>query len=146
MVQKVILELFVTFEAEMCGNGIRGFAKYVYDRDLISKTGKSVDVRNQLFLKFSHTKNPDFPTLIIETLAGLRKCTIKEVKPTTEGKMAYTIRVDMGEPEIPPPYAHKLEIDGVTYTITRVNVGVPHCVIFVDNFDFDYRTLGRKES
>src|SRR5947209_1438025 len=57
-------------EAEMCGNGIRCFAKYVYDRKMIRE--KSVKV---------------------ETLAG-----IKHLKLNTVGGRVDSVRVDMGQP------------------------------------------------
>src|SRR3989442_16019489 len=57
-------------EAEMCGNGIRCFAKYVYDRKLISE-----------------------PQVKVETLAG-----IKTLKLTTRAGQVEAVRVDMGEP------------------------------------------------
>src|ERR1041384_6395397 len=61
-------------EAEMCGNGIRCFAKYVYDRELIRE--KSIK---------------------IETLAG-----IKMVKLNTAGGRVEPVRVDMGQPRLNP--------------------------------------------
>ena len=57
---------------EMCGNGIRCVAKYVYDRGLTDKTHIS-----------------------IETLAG-----IKYLELTVEKGQVSQVRVDMGEPEL----------------------------------------------
>ena len=61
-------------EAEMCGNGIRCVAKFVYDKKLTNKT-----------------------TLTIETLAG-----IKQLKLNTKEEKVETVRVDMGEPIFEP--------------------------------------------
>jgi len=103
-------------EAQMCGNGIRCFAKYVYDRGLTKKE-----------------------TLRIETLAGI-------VKPdlTIEGGKVMRVRVNMGRPrlgraEIPMTGGggrvidEPLEVDGETVKITAVSMGNPHVVIFVDD-------------
>ena len=60
--------------AEMCGNGIRSVAKYVYDYGLTDKTSISV-----------------------ETLAG-----IKYLDLTIENGKVALVKVDMGKPELNP--------------------------------------------
>ena len=106
-------------EAQMCGNGIRCVAKYVYDHKITQK-------------------NP----LTVETLAGVKTIQLF----TTNGKVS-SARVNMGKPglmrsEIPMLGKETQVINepltisnGVTFHITCVSMGNPHCVIFVDNFD-----------
>lgn len=105
-------------EAEMCGNGVRVFAKYAFDRKL-------------------HTD----PVMTIETLGG-----VKTLKLDTTGGKVRTARVDMGEPrllrsEIPMKGANTnvicepLKVAGKKIDITCVSMGNPHCVTFVDNVD-----------
>lgn len=105
-------------EAEMCGNGIRVFAKYVYDRKM----------------------HPDV-IMTVETLGG-----IKTLKLNTAGGKVLTVRVDMGEPrllrsEIPMKgdntrvVSEPLKVQGKKMEITCVSMGNPHCVTFVDNVD-----------
>jgi diaminopimelate epimerase len=106
-------------EAEMCGNGIRVFAKYVYDRKL-------------------HTD----VVMTVETLGG-----VKTIKLNTVGGRVRSVRVDMGEPrlnrsEIPMRgsdngrvVGEHLKAGGKKYEITCVSMGNPHCVTFVDNVD-----------
>lgn len=100
---------------EMCGNGIRCVAKYVYDRGICKK--------NQIS---------------IETLAG-----IKTVDITEENGEAKLIRVDMGSPvldpkDIPVDFSgdrmvnEEITVDGKTYKGTAVSMGNPHFVIFMD--------------
>lgn len=95
---------------EMCGNGIRCFAKYIWDRKLSKKD-----------------------TLEIETLAGI-------IKPKRAGKMvtvdmgapileAKDIPVNLNGRVMQYP----LTIDNKEFKITCVSMGNPHCVIFVDN-------------
>jgi len=94
-------------EAEMCGNGIRCFAKYVLDKKLINR------------------KN-----LKIETMAGIR-----EVEAISS-----QFRVDMGKPsEI---RQQKINLKEKTITATCLSMGNPHCVVFVDESDFDVKALG----
>lgn len=107
-------------EAEMCGNGIRCVAKYVYDHGISQKS-----------------------TLQIETGAGVLTLEVK----TTNGKVDL-VRVDMGEPildaaKIPtklpgsPVVNAELEIGGTTFQATCVSMGNPHCIIFVEEASDD---------
>lgn len=105
-------------EAEMCGNGIRCFAKYVFDSGLTTDT-----------------------SIQIETLAGTKGISLS----TLNGK-AERVRVDMGvpglEPESMPVKASgdddgvvrvSLDVGGKDFVGTCVSMGVPHCVIRVDD-------------
>src|SRR5262245_39133291 len=117
-------------EAEMCGNGIRCVAKYVYDHGLVRK-----------------------PTLKIETGRGILTLDLE-----VSGGSVRQVRVDMGEPileadRIPttlpgnPPKDVNLVLPNLTefpavkgllavsterFRATCVSMGNPHCVIFVD--------------
>ena len=100
-------------EAEKSGNGLRIFAKYLYD--------------------YGHTSGKIFT---IETLGGL---VTAEVSGETNGK-ANRIKVDMGKAifnshKVPVMcdesecFDHPLSIIDETYLINCVSVGNPHCVI-----------------
>jgi diaminopimelate epimerase len=103
-------------EAEMCGNGIRCVAKYVYDRGHTRKT-----------------------TLRLRTSRGILTLVL-----TVAGGVVQTVRVDMGEPilngpDIPvaveryPVLREPVRLaDGRSYEFTAVSMGNPHAVIFVD--------------
>jgi len=111
-------------EAEMCGNGVRCFAKYVYEHGLTDKT-----------------------ELTVETGAGL----IRPHLAIENGKVR-SVRVDMGEPrltrgEIPMTGDPGDAAQGVLvplgeyqYTAACVSMGNPHCVIFVAEI-CDYMVL-----
>src|SRR5260221_8001046 len=102
-------------ESEMCGNGLRCVAKYVYDHGIARKE-----------------------KLAIETGRG-----VLHIDLEVSGGKAQRIRVNMGEPiltsaKIPttlpgdPPIDAPLEVDGVVIKVTCVSMGNPHCVTFVD--------------
>ncbi|VAX22136.1 Diaminopimelate epimerase [hydrothermal vent metagenome] len=105
-------------EVEMCGNGIRCFAKYLWDR-------KERKIRRK-------------KALDVETLAGI-------IRPRIVG--GGMIEVDMGEPGLEgvvttaafkgqgPVVNRPLKAGGKTYTITAVSMGNPHCVIFTSDVD-----------
>lgn len=100
-------------EAEMCGNGIRCFAKYVYEKGLIKKE------------KFK-----------IETLAG-----IKNIELVVEGRTVNEIIINMGKAEfdiekIPVISLLDKKIESIhidKYTVYPISMGNPHAVCFVDN-------------
>ncbi|MCF6228646.1 MAG: diaminopimelate epimerase [Planctomycetes bacterium] len=103
-------------ESEMCGNGLRCVAKYLFDRKLESNT--------------------DFP---IETGAGLL-----DVKVFDRDGVALKVQINMGEPileraDIPMTGKKKglvvgesININGKDYKFTAVSMGNPHCIIFVN--------------
>jgi len=108
-------------EAEMCGNGVRCVAKFVYDHGLCRKE-----------------------TLKVETGAGVLTLELE----TTEGRVR-RVRVDMGEPILEPekvpttlpgrlsPHGNAvidapMEIAGLSLRVTCVSMGNPHAVTFVD--------------
>lgn len=106
-------------EAEMCGNGIRCFAKYVYDSGIIEKKGFTV-----------------------ETPAGIME---PEITVGADNK-AKLITINMGRPsfnrsEIPMERAdgrvlnEDLCVDGENWKITSLLMGVPHTVTYVDDVD-----------
>lgn len=116
-------------EAEMCGNGIRCFAKYLYDNKLVTKEVMS-----------------------IETMDGVKEVYLE----IDECMRAKSVRVNMGKPLFSPadiPALLKVDkiidepvsIEGYKYHITSMLVGVPHTVVFVEDIDkFDIAGHGRR--
>ncbi|MBC7247781.1 MAG: diaminopimelate epimerase [Actinobacteria bacterium] len=106
-------------EAEMCGNGIRCLAKYLYEKE--GTRGEA---------------------LLIETLAGC-----KETRLTVSGGEVVQVEVDMGLPElrspdIPSPDessrqgTRTLELPGgEEVTAFCLSMGNPHCVLFVPDVE-----------
>lgn len=102
--------------AQMCGNGIRCFAKYVFDKKLVDKKQFSV-----------------------ETLAGIIKPKILD-----DGNVKVDMGKPILEHEKIPFKGEKvLQADDKTFEIIPVSMGNPHCVIFVDKDPLDYaKTYG----
>jgi diaminopimelate epimerase len=103
-------------EAEMCGNGIRCFARYVYEQAV----------------------GEPKTTLRVQTGAGILSLKIQ----TTGGEVS-SVTVDMGRPrlepsEIPvratgsPVIGLPLVVDGRELFLTCVSMGNPHAVAFVE--------------
>jgi diaminopimelate epimerase len=96
-------------EAEMCGNGMRCFAKYVYERGIV----RSSRIR-------------------VETLAGL---IVPEVEVDEKGAVT-SIRVFMGKPEfnkIEQMFFVNDEIGEIK--LTSLSLGNPHAVVIVDSLE-----------
>lgn len=112
-------------EAEMCGNGIRGVGKFLYDKNITNK-------RN----------------LKIETLAG-----IKDINLIIKDNKVASVKVNMGKvtynkniticdtDEIPMKL--RFVINEHEYEGTCASIGNPHFIIFVDNVEeIDVANLG----
>src|SRR5947208_3481021 len=98
-------------EAEMCGNGIRCVAKYLYDHGLVRKS-----------------------TLAVETGRGVLALELE-----IHAGSVRQVCVDMGEPildadRIPttlpgtPPLEAPLSLGDMVHRVTCVSMGNPHCI------------------
>lgn len=105
-------------EAEMCGNGIRCFADFIYRKNILKKE-----------------------IISVETKSG-----IKTIETTLKDKEPELFKVDMGKAtfktsEIPMVSNEEeflnssLEVLDSHFDLTAVNVGNPHAVIFVKDID-----------
>ena len=103
-------------ESEMCGNGIRCLAKYVYERDICRQ----------------------------DSLAVQTKCGVLMMDLEVEDGKVQRVKVDMGEPMLeaekipttlpgPTIVQEPLEINNQILEVTCVSMGNPHAVIFVDD-------------
>ena len=116
-------------EPEMCGNGIRCFARYLYDYGRVRKE------------RFT-----------VETIAGTMVPRI-----VRENGAVTAVEVDMGVPVLTGDaipvvgfgaervVAQPITVDGKEYAMTCVSMGNPHCVIFVEDAErFPLMELGAK--
>ena len=114
--------------AEMCGNGIRCVAKYVYDNGLTDKTEISIVSCGQ----------------------------VKYLELFLKDGQVDTVRVNMGAPEFRaamiPVTAEKedmsvinepITVQGETYKMTCMSMGNPHAVVFVEDVEhLDIEKIG----
>ena len=117
-------------ESEMCGNGIRCFAKYVYERKL-AEPGSSFSVPGQPPYPFSlkiETGNGILTVgLIVDDDAHVRNVCVNMGQPVLTPK---DIPVKLtGEKVIEQP----IEILGQELLMTCVSMGNPHAIFFCDN-------------
>ena len=111
-------------EAEMCGNGIRCFAKYIYENQIVN--------------------NAEFN---IETVSG-----IKNTKLIFEGLKIVRVLVNMGKPELEfskiPVYYYKeynknyIDIENIK--VYPISMGNPHAVCFWEDIEnIDIENIGK---
>jgi diaminopimelate epimerase len=103
-------------KAEMCGNGIRCMAGFIFDKNLSNE--KSIK---------------------IDTLAGT-----KVIELDINGNLLGNISVDMGKPIFDPKqvpvnlemdevFGYKIPVGNRVFEINCISMGNPHCIIFLDN-------------
>jgi diaminopimelate epimerase len=119
-------------EAEMSGNGVRCFAKYVVEAGLAK---------------------PDGDALAVETGAG--RIVVQLIR---QGGTVTGATVDMGRPRLapaeipvaverePPVLDLPVQVNGVSYKVNCVSMGNPHAVHFISGevADFPLTTVGPK--
>ena len=106
--------------AEMCGNGIRCVAKYVYDHKMTDQTKISIVSCGQ----------------------------VKYLELFLQNEKVDTVKVNMGSPVLVPAeipvlaeegkeriIAEPVTVDGTEYKMTCVSMGNPHAVVFMDDLE-----------
>lgn len=94
--------------APMCGNGIRCFAKYVYDHKIVGDQEFNV-----------------------ETLAGIMKVDLE-----TDENQNTRVTINLGLPNFNNVAGEvTLEVDDVTFDLSTLTMGTLHCVVFTENLD-----------
>ena len=113
-------------ESEMCGNGIRCVAKYVYDHGIATRDQLRIETGAGILSLQIHAKN------------GLaEQITVDMGEPRLEASLIPTTLAPAGQQVVNVP----IEIKGRKLFATCVSMGNPHCVIFVPEID-DELVLG----
>jgi len=105
-------------EAEMCGNGIRCFAKYAYENKLVSKNKFTVETLADIIIPELTISNNKI--LGVKVNMGIPKLRRRDIPMTGE--------------DTPTVVDETLKINPEQiFKITCVSMGNPHCIIFVDD-------------
>lgn len=105
--------------AEMCGNGIRCVAKFVYDKHLTDKTALSISSCGRIKYLDLDVKDGRVSTVKVNMGAPILKAADIPV---------ISLKGDEQESVI----GEEIEVDGQIYQMTCVSMGNPHAVVFVD--------------
>ncbi|MGH7835831.1 MAG: diaminopimelate epimerase [Candidatus Binatia bacterium] len=107
-------------QVEMCGNGIRCFAKYVYEHGLTSKRELAVETPAGVI-------RPRIVGDQVEVDMGEPILDGRKIPVNADGKILN----------------HPLEVKGAPHQVTCVSMGNPHCVVYVDDLDrLDLSAIG----
>jgi diaminopimelate epimerase len=110
-------------ESEMCGNGIRCVAKYVYDHGIQRRDRLSIETGNGVL------------SLDLEVADGrVRRVRVDMGEPILEAQRIPTTLP--GDPAVNVP----LCVAGEVLNVTCVSMGNPHCITYVDQLS-DYWVL-----
>lgn len=100
-------------EPQMCGNGIRCFAKYIYEKGIITKKSFSI-----------HT----LAGIIVPEVLDNGEVRVDMGKPILEPKQIPTSIEDIDK-----VVNYSLKVDNKEFKINAISMGNPHCIIFTDD-------------
>jgi diaminopimelate epimerase len=112
-------------EAEMCGNGIRCFARFLYDGGLSRGKKQNIETKAGIIQTEIITTGDDF---LVK--ADIGKPILDRKKIPVKGRGRFCMD-------------ERLKLNGRSVKITSVSLGNPHTVIFVKEFSPKWREIGR---
>ncbi len=113
-------------EAGMAGNAMRSVAKHVYDNGIVKKEDMCIETASGIKNVYVYTRNNKVTLASVDM--GTAVLDSKQIPTTIDAEKVIN---------------HPVSIGGNEYSITCVNVGNPHCVVFVGRVDtFDVRGVG----
>ena len=134
--------------SEMCGNGIRCVAKYVYDKKLTDKTTLTiVSAGKKKYIDLTIGSDGLVETVKVDMGAPILDSASVPVSVSDEllskdNKKYETLSKEYGRLTVDVP----IEVAGKTWHMTCVSMGNPHCVVFLpeneDLANFDIEAVG----
>lgn len=116
-------------QGEMCGNGIRCFAKFVYEKNIVKKDILKIETLVGVQTAVLNINDKGIVEKI-EIEIGNIKYSPKDIVVNVEGENAFN---------------KKLTIDGKEITFSSIFLGVPHTVIFIEHEgQYDVNDIGSK--
>lgn len=109
-------------EAEMCGNGIRCVAKYVYERGIARRNELCIETGRGILSLQLEVKSGRVERVRVNMGQPILDASAIPTRLTGSPPMnvPLKLRVDAAHSEIPSPH------------VTCISMGNPHCVLFVD--------------
>jgi diaminopimelate epimerase len=112
--------------SEMCGNGIRCVAKYVYDHGISRRNPLRIESAGRIYTLQLHVQRGSVESVSVDMGEPI----------LTPDQIPTTLRSPAGpeEPVVDVP----ITVDGREFRVTTVSMGNPHCVTFVDELTDDW--------
>jgi len=111
-------------EAEMCGNGIRCFARYLYDHGLSKRKIQNIETKAGIIKTHIIKTGRDF---LVK--ADIGRPILERKKIPMKGKGDFCVN-------------EELKLNGRKVRINCISLGNPHTVIFVNEFGKDWKKIG----
>lgn len=134
--------------SEMCGNGIRCVAKYVYDKKLTDKTNLTiVSAGKKKYIDLTIGSDGLVETVKVDMGAPILDSasvpvSISDELLSNDNKKYEALSKEYGRLTVDVP----IEVAGKTWYMTCVSMGNPHCVVFLpeseDLANFDIEAVG----
>ena len=134
--------------SEMCGNGIRCVAKYVYDKKLTDKTTLTiVSAGKKKYIDLTIGSDGLVETVKVDMGAPILDAksvpvSVSDDLLTNDNKKYEALSKEYGKLTVDVP----IEVAGKTWHMTCVSMGNPHCVVFLpeneDLSNFDIEAVG----
>ncbi|MBO5336936.1 MAG: diaminopimelate epimerase [Lachnospiraceae bacterium] len=120
--------------SEMCGNGIRCVAKFVYDKGLTDNTDITIISGGQVkYLQLTVEKTEDCPRGLVSRVR------VNMGSPILEPELIPVVLQVSSEKAIDTP----ITVEGKEYRMTCVSMGNPHAVIFTEGVkEMDLEKIG----
>lgn len=115
--------------AQMCGNGVRCFAKYLVDRKLVDVSRGSLDVNTRAGVKHIAYE--------IDARGLMTRATVDMGAPILEPALVpTTLEANAVSPD-GMPFTREVPIDSPfgPFAFTCISMGNPHAVCFIDNWN-----------
>jgi diaminopimelate epimerase len=130
-------------EAEMCGNGIRCFARYLYDHGLSKRKNQDIETKAGVIRTSIIKTGKDF---VIKADIGRPILERKKIPMKGRGLvLSSTLRSQTegkARPEGDFCINEELKLSRKKVRINCISLGNPHTVIFVNEFGKDWREIG----
>ena len=116
-------------KGEMCGNGIRCFAKFVYEEEIVQKKEIAIETGDGIKIAYLKVNNKNQVESITISM-GKARLTPKEIPVLLEKESVIN---------------EKINIDGKDLVFSAVLIGVPHAIIISKELDtLDVNFLGER--
>ena len=107
-------------EVEMCGNGVRCLAKYIWDRGLSRKSPLAIETMAGII-------RPEERDALVRVDMGMPEFDPERIPLDLQG------REGAQQSETVPFVDQPLEVEDMVFNITCLSMGNPHCVIVVND-------------
>lgn len=114
-------------EAELCGNGIRCFSRYIFESGLSRKKTQKIETKKDIIK--TEILSSSFEKFFVKVDMGKPVLEAKEIPVKSKNRFFIQEKIKVGKKKL---------------LVTCINIGNPHTIIIVKIFPEDWKELGSK--